>query len=161
LHVTDTVAIFLGRVHDQQPTTRHRQHGLHQLGPEPCQAAPVLNHDRRNLQVTQQPKQFRAVPVQPRPDLGDCSIHAEVVSSGPCGYSCYLPFKVLALLSTRHTSVYEAHPSTHGDPGWSMRISPPTQVATTGSFHSRNHRYAVTASTPFTKAHSLKSTITY
>ncbi len=88
-------------------------------------------------------------------------VHAEVASCGPCGSSCYLPFKVLALLSTRHTSVYDAHPSTHGDPGWSMRIRPPTQVATTGSFPSRNHRYTVTASTPFTKAHSLKSTITY
>ena len=41
-----------------------------------------------------------------------------------------------------------------------MRISPPTRVAGTGSFPSRNHRYAVTGCTPFAIAHSLKFTIT-
>ncbi len=55
--------------------------------------------------------------VQRRPDLGDYSIHSEVVSGRPCGYSCHLPFKVLALVSGRHTSVYDGHPSGHGAGG--------------------------------------------
>jgi hypothetical protein len=54
------------------------------------------------------------VSVQRRPDLGDYSIHGEVVSGRPRGYSCYLPFKVLALVSGRHTSVYDGHHSGHG-----------------------------------------------
>ena len=41
--------------------TRVHETGAGPLGPEPCQAAPVLNHDRRNLQVTQQPKDFLAL----------------------------------------------------------------------------------------------------
>ena len=40
-----------------------------------------------------------------------------------------------------------------------MRINPPTRVAGTGSFPSRNHLYAVTGCTPFAIAHCLKFTI--
>ncbi len=55
--------------------------------------------------------------VQHRTDLGDYSIHREVVSGRPGGYSCYLPFKVLALVSGRHAGVYDGHPSGHGAGG--------------------------------------------
>jgi site-specific recombinase XerD len=48
--------------------------------------------------------------------------------------------------------------------GWSSRISPPTRVAGTGSFPSRNHRYAVTGcnrSRQPTLSSSLSHCITY
>jgi hypothetical protein len=104
----------------------------------------------------------RANPVQRQPDAGDCSIHAEVVSSRPCGYPCYLPFKVLALFSTRHTSVYNAHPSTHG----AGALVDENQPTNTGR-RDRELPFPqppvrkVTASTPFAIAHSLKLTIIY
>ena len=53
------------------------------------------------------------MPVQRRPNLGDYSIHAEVVSSRPRGYPGHPPFKAPAQLSARHTSIYNPHPSTH------------------------------------------------
>ena len=67
------------------------------------------------------------MPVQRRTGLGDYLTHGEVASGRPCGYSCYLPIKVLALVSRGHTSVDDTHRGGHGAGGRSMRISPPTR----------------------------------
>ena len=55
--------------------------------------------------------------VQRGPDLCDDPIHDEPVDGRPHGHPCYLPFKVLALVSGRHPGVYDAHPSGHGAGG--------------------------------------------
>jgi hypothetical protein len=87
---------------------RRRQHGLDLLGPEPCEALCVLDHDRGDIRIAQQRQQLPAAPVQRRPDLGDHSIHRQVVPCRPGGNSCHLQFKVLALVSRRHAGTRSA-----------------------------------------------------
>ena len=62
--------------------------------------------------------------------------------------------------SAEDTQAYTTVTPARGAVSWAMRISPPTRVAGTGSFPSRNQRYAVTGCTPCATAHSLKFTIT-
>jgi len=48
--------------------------------------------------------------VQRGPDLCDDPIHDEPVDGRPHGHPCYLPFKVLALVTRGHPRAYDGHP---------------------------------------------------
>ena len=84
------------------------------------------------------------------------SVVAHVATRG------YPPFKALALLSARHTSIYNPHPSTHR----AGALADENQPTNTGR-RDRELPFPqppvrkVTASTPFAIPHSLKLTIIY
>lgn len=95
---------------------------------EPAEPIAVLDHDPRHGRIAQQRREFAAVPVKRRPDLGHHPIDRDLFGYGPGGDTRDLPIQISFLIRRGHPRIHRGSAPQTGRPGGLVNQNQPPNL---------------------------------